>query len=310
MYICKKAEGKTTKQLELGDFFGKSRQIIFDMADPKDLKKANRVLKPKGVKPKKKRSSKSQKTPKIQKDLKAAVPKGTPKKSKTTKKKDILSQSQFAEKKEGVPISLKKEKKSTKRNMNTVLTTSAELQISKNEISTIDPAINSSALPKSDKKIKKEITSNSETEKLPIIKTLDVEEKNIQKLPVISETEPLIDVKPTVSIKQPKIMGWEQVLPSFLAESVGDGGQLEVECPICHNQLAFQYDDLDMKNIKNTRLCDCGALVRISIRKSPAMVFLDLKLQKEALAVLLKGIENEVVDEYNNPIFSYALKNE
>jgi hypothetical protein len=62
MYICKFQAEKNIKQMELTDYFGTSRKVVFDMNDPKDIRKAQKAFEPKGLEKKtRKRSGKNKK---------------------------------------------------------------------------------------------------------------------------------------------------------------------------------------------------------------------------------------------------------
>jgi hypothetical protein len=234
MYISKKGT-KTTTQLELGDFFGQTRKIIFDLDDPKDARKAQRVMKPKGIKPRRKRSK-------------------PPKKLKQAPLQEILP-----------PTVLKPAKSKMKK------TTAAQSIVNNT------PAV-SSNLVSSKKK------TSSETK------------------PSVPKTIPLPSPEPVRLIT-----GWSGYVPSEIYDLVGDGGDLEVLCPYCKDLLSFHYDNIDVIGFKHTRLCDCGALVRISIRKGNKAIFRDIKFPQSTIPNLIRSAENDVRDEYGNAIYSYAI---
>ena len=73
MYISQKGGKVAAAQMELGDYLGSSRKIIFDLEDPKDAKKAQRTLKPKGIRSHHRRKKKIK--PTIQKELEKSLPK-------------------------------------------------------------------------------------------------------------------------------------------------------------------------------------------------------------------------------------------
>ncbi len=60
MYICKFETERNIKQMELTDYFGTEREIVFDMNNPKDIKKAMKHLTPKGLRKVKRHKSETE----------------------------------------------------------------------------------------------------------------------------------------------------------------------------------------------------------------------------------------------------------
>jgi hypothetical protein len=96
-------------------------------------------------------------------------------------------------------------------------------------------------------------------------------------------------------------------LTAILLQNVGSGGDLEVECPFCSDLLNFDYDDLDEKDLRSSRLCDCGGLSRISILSHHPKLFKDLGVNPKTHKEFLKKIETRVQDEYGNHIKIHGI---
>ncbi|UYP44088.1 hypothetical protein NEF87_000373 [Candidatus Lokiarchaeum ossiferum] len=135
-----------------------------------------------------------------------------------------------------------------------------------------------------------------------------------------SSTNQKIEPNPQPEIKkvvQPKLKKKTKSIPSMTKPFVdydtitkfGQDGDVEITCPFCSDTMFFFYDDLEGKNIRNTRVCSCDAVARISTRQYNKKIFLDLGL-KEEHSKLIKSFENDLQDEYGNPIFTFAFQNQ
>jgi hypothetical protein len=228
MYIVKseKRPDKTIAQMELLDFFGTARKIVFNADDPKDAKKAERILKPKGLR--KSRRPKRKQTPQKQKEMKEVIP------------------------------NLAK-----KRVSNPILIQNSKLLESKPKLSKISS---------------------------PPIKTAAIQPAQ----PINNEILKSASQKPIS----------DQMITKF-----GDGGDLEVECPFCQEPILFEYSDIDEKDLVNTRLCICDAIARVSIRDYNRSIFNNLKIPELTLNKITKKHRNDVMDENNNSIYTYAFQN-
>jgi hypothetical protein len=256
--------------MEISDFFGSKRKIIFDMDDEDDRAKAKKVLKPKGIresarskkaKPKRYRKTKHLAKPtKKRKNLKKNLPKIAP-----TEKKRKKSQKQA-----GLSITFAKKKIKVLPVYSSVLNE----KIQKTEVIQTKPVID--ALPK---QISRKITEKKpEKEKFDVI-----EEKKPETLTITAE----------------------------MIAKFGNGGNLESVCPICADDIAFHYDNLDERRLSSTRMCSCGAIARISIQSHHKSIFKDLGITaKSEFVKRIKKVENNVFDEFNNAIFTYAFNQE
>lgn len=252
MYISKKGGKVASAQMELGDFLGKSRKIIFDLEDPKDAKKAQRTLKPKGIKPRRRRKIKVK--PTKQQELKSILP-------------EISFQPKV------LPQSVKEQRKKEPISLNSIP----------------NPVVNENQL--------KVASTPQTTKNTALVKAtkMDIKENN-SKAPSSPKSLPKSTFSP--------------IFPSQLLQGVGDGGDLEVLCPNCKEALNFRDEDLDRSTLEHSRLCDCGFLVRISIRRANRAIFNDLKIEPKVFSQYVKITENETTDEYNNQILSYGIRAE
>ena len=59
MYICISSDKPSITQMEIVDFYKKSRRVVFDLDKKRDYYKAIRTLTPKGLKKRRKKKNKS-----------------------------------------------------------------------------------------------------------------------------------------------------------------------------------------------------------------------------------------------------------
>ena len=99
------------------------------------------------------------------------------------------------------------------------------------------------------------------------------------------------------------------IIEENLIQQFGSGGNLEVICPFCQDTINFEYYNLEERKKKATRICSCDAIARISTRGFNKKIFSDLGIQNKNFDELGQKIENEIQDEFGNPIFTYAFRN-
>jgi len=105
--------------------------------------------------------------------------------------------------------------------------------------------------------------------------------------------------------KKNKIIIEDQIIQEF-----GTGGNLEVICPFCQDIIYFEYFNLEEKKKRATRICSCDAIARISTMGFNKKIFSDLGIQKDFFNEFVQKFENELQDEFSNPIFTYAFRND
>ncbi len=251
MYICKKKDVVTIAQMELIDFFSDSRKIYFNMENERESKRAERILKPKGL-IKRRRINKSKK-----------------KAYKQTNMMDLYSVSNTAKKSKKIKLIKKSPQKSIihkklkhHTNLNTEITKESKVDLEANIKQTLEPIIES-------------------------------KKKNINN-----------DYKKQINTKKPEKVNR---ISEDLVKKIGKGGNLEIICPICEDSIFFSYDDVDSKKLHNTRICSCDAILRISTVYFNKNIFNNIGISNIAKDQI-ETYENNIRDEYNNKIFTYAIK--
>jgi hypothetical protein len=100
------------------------------------------------------------------------------------------------------------------------------------------------------------------------------------------------------------------IIEDHIIQEFGTSGNLEVICPFCQDIINFEYFNLEEKKKRATRICSCDAIARISTRAFNKKLFSDLGIQNEFFNEFVQKIENELQDEFGNPIFTYAFRND
>ena len=100
------------------------------------------------------------------------------------------------------------------------------------------------------------------------------------------------------------------ILEDLEIQEFGTGGNLEVICPFCQDIINFEYFNLEEKKKRATRICSCDSIARISTIAYNKKIFSDLGIQNEFFNEIVQKIENELQDEFGNPIFTYAFRND
>lgn len=110
--------------------------------------------------------------------------------------------------------------------------------------------------------------------------------------------------------KKREVSKYKIILEDSVIQEFGTGGNLEVICPFCQDTINFEYYNLEEKKKKATRICSCDAIARISTRAFNKKIFSDLGIQNKFFNEFVQKIENELQDEFGNPIFTYAFRND
>ncbi len=100
------------------------------------------------------------------------------------------------------------------------------------------------------------------------------------------------------------------IIEDHIIQEFGTSGNLEVICPFCQDIINFEYFNLEEKKKRATRICSCDSIARISTRTFNKKIFSDLGIQNEFFNEFVQKIENELQDEFGNPIFTYAFRND
>ncbi len=236
MYVGVKEESVVFCQMELVDYVNPEQKTILDLENPRDQRAASRILRPKGLNPKRRRRKKKKKGSATQLPLNFIKkrPKSKPKSKPKTKSKPKIKPK------------------------------------SKNEPAT-------PVMPES-------LGSSSSSELLELIES--------------KKPSPPPPESPSGKIS-------EELISKF-----GHNGEIPIPCPICEEDLLFYPMDLDSVSMGSTRLCDCGAIVRITTRQYYLRIF-------HNLGILPAQFDDEVVilptehhDFNGNVIFSYGIMNE
>jgi len=100
------------------------------------------------------------------------------------------------------------------------------------------------------------------------------------------------------------------IIEDLEIQDFGTGGNLEVICPFCQDTINFEYVNLEEKMKRATRICSCDSIARISTRTFNKKLFSDLGIENKFFNEFVQKIENEIQDEFGNPIFTYAFRND
>ncbi len=264
MYICKSEADAKSKfaQLEIIDYLGFKRTIVFDLDNPVEAQKARKILKPKGIR-RHKRSTR-------QKSL--------------NYKQQALTQDFYQK-----PLIPKISSKETLQK------------------SIIKPKVQKT----SDKLLQPRKTSNIPTE---IKKSSKMNIAHVESQKPTSYNEATESYSPSPQkISQPSVenkpypKNLMNLFQSDKKPEFGFGGNVEVVCPYCSEEIYFDYDDLDENRYENTRQCDCNAILRISIRDFHRKIFQDLLPDSLKHFVDFRKIDTRIQDEYGNMIKIYGI---
>lgn len=251
MYIFKSSiseENVAFTQIELSDYLGYERKIVFDLDNPSEATKARKILRPKGIT--RHRTKQTEKNPKLkQKTLSTLFPVKPPSITKKTKSK------KFAQKPKKTKEKLHKIKKK----------------------SLLIPEISQPEEKSSSETFIREIHE----EPLVVIQSGNNQEKNRIN---------------SIKIKDQQL------------GQVGFGGNIEISCPICGDEIFFDYKDLDEKSFSHSRICSCRSLIRISILSQTLKVFSDLKIDPILLKKRSKNLDTSIQDEFGNFIKIHAIQ--
>ncbi len=100
------------------------------------------------------------------------------------------------------------------------------------------------------------------------------------------------------------------IIEDHIIQEFGTSGNLEAICPFCQDIINFEYFNLEEKKKRATRICSCDAIARISTRAFNKKIFSDLGIQNKFFNEFVQKFENELQDEFGNPIFTYAFRND
>lgn len=104
---------------------------------------------------------------------------------------------------------------------------------------------------------------------------------------------------------------YKLIIEDHIIQEFGSSGNLEAICPICQDIICFEYFNLEEKKNRATRICcSCDAIARISTRAFNKKIFSDLGIENKFFNEFVQKIENEIQDEFGNPIFTYAFRND
>ncbi len=274
-------------QMELGDFFNKTTKKIFDLKKPKDYRKASIVLKPKGLtrfNKRRKRELRAKIKEQFQPRFITVINKENPTITITTNLNKEIEQKRKAKKKiEKIERMKKRIKKNQKINQdnrsNSQYRDLLAFSFSKS-ISTI--SLQSTPLHKSEETNKKQEKPTQVTQK-------EIEE---QKKP-LKLSSPI-----------------EYTIPDNIIRKFGHTGDIPIPCPYCNEEIWFFPEDLDSIHFHSTRLCDCGAIVRISTREYYKKIFSNLfnKDKSQEKNLDLEILATTLHDNEGNTIYSYGFK--
>ncbi|MHA1674827.1 MAG: hypothetical protein ACTSYI_14525 [Promethearchaeota archaeon] len=241
MYIGVKEESIVFCQMELVDYVNPEQKTILDLENPQDQRAASRILKPKGLNPKRRKRKK--------------------------KKKGNATQ---------LPLNFIKKR------------------------------------PKSKQKSKLKIEPKSKPKSKQISKPKSTIESVIPPIPALLRSSSTSELSELLDSKKPPSPppSESSKISEELISKFGHSGEIPVPCPICEEDLLFYPMDLDSVSMGSTRLCDCGAIVRITTRQYYLRIF-------HNLGILPAQFDDEVVilptehhDFNGNMIFSYGIHNE
>ncbi len=119
---------------------------------------------------------------------------------------------------------------------------------------------------------------------------------------------PKIKTQESLKPKKKEVTKNKIIIEDNLIQKFGTSGNLEVICPFCQDIINFEYFNLEEKKKRATRICSCDAIARISTRSFNKKIFSDLGIQNEFFNKFVQKIENELQDEFGNPIFTYAFR--
>ncbi|MHA1612895.1 MAG: hypothetical protein ACTSYU_12635 [Promethearchaeota archaeon] len=271
MYVGIKEESVVFCQMELVDYTSPEQKTILDLENPQDQRAASRILKPKGLSPKRRRKKGKKKGaakylpfPFVKKSSKTKTSPKSKIKAKTKSKAKPKSKSRLK-------LTVKSKIKSTPESIHHEPETKAP---------SISPLKSISKSPS------------------PPAKAID----SVASLPsLLSESKSQSTVTPELSPGK---------IDDSLIAKFGHSGEILIPCPVCEEDLGFHPEDLDSVEMWSTRLCDCGAIVRISTRQYYLRIF-------QNLGVLPGQFDDEVIilpthhhDLNGNLIFSYGVLNE
>jgi hypothetical protein len=101
-----------------------------------------------------------------------------------------------------------------------------------------------------------------------------------------------------------------KLISEDIIKQFGNSGELEIQCPFCRSEINFHYEDVDRRSYRSTRICNsCESINRVSISIGNRSIFKDFELSHPEIAGTIKKLENNVQDEFGNPIFTYAFPN-
>ncbi len=121
---------------------------------------------------------------------------------------------------------------------------------------------------------------------------------------------PKIKTHENLKPKTKEVIKNKIIIEDFVIQEFGTSGNLEVICPFCQDIINFEYFNLEEKKKRATRICSCDAIARISTRAFNKKIFSDLRIQNDFFDKFIQKIENEIQDEFGNPIFTYAFRND
>ena len=151
------------------------------------------------------------------------------------------------------------------------------------------------------KRRKKKNKSNQKFIQRTITQTLDSFFKN--EIPKIEKHEKL-------EPRNKEENKYKLIIEDHIIQEFGTSGNLEAICPFCQDIINFEYFNLEEKKKRATRICLCDAIARISTRAFNKKIFSDLGIQNDFFKNFVQKIENEIQDEFGNPIFTYAFRND
>jgi len=121
---------------------------------------------------------------------------------------------------------------------------------------------------------------------------------------------PKIEKHENLETKKKEENKYELIIEDHVLQEFGTSGNLEAICPFCQDIIYFEYFNLEEKKKRATRICSCDAIARISTIAYNKKIFSDLGIEKKNFNQFVQKIENEIQDEFGNPIFTYAFRNE
>ncbi|MCF2138592.1 MAG: hypothetical protein K9W44_00885 [Candidatus Lokiarchaeota archaeon] len=309
MYIGVKDQKIVFMQMELGDFFNKTTKKIFDLKNPKENRKASIVLKPKGLarfNKRRKRELRAKIKEQFQPRFITVVNNENPTIT-ITKNSNIEIEQKSKPKKRN-----KKRERKKKKIKKTNHSSQFSPQLSENHLLSAQTTAQSNNQDDRSNSQYRDLLAFSSSRSVSVdsyqpspLPTSQEINKKKAKSTQVSQKE-IEEQKKPLKLSSPI----EYTIPDNITRKFGHTGDIPIPCPYCNEEIWFFPEDLDSVHFHSTRLCDCGAIVRISTREYYNKIFSNLfnkdKSQEKNLDIEI--LATALHDNEGNTIYSYGFK--